>query len=71
MVESLTRVAENRVCKNVEITGKVIFVQLSRHNIFGITVSASMLNDNRCETAREIMSQANSQNDIHIILKDF
>ena len=51
---SFTRKAENLVCKNVEIIGNVIFVILSRHSIFGITVNASRSNDNKCDTAREI-----------------
>ena len=45
--------AENLVCKKVEIIGRVIFVHLSKHNIFGITVKTSRFNDNRCETAKE------------------
>ena len=51
---SFTRKAENLVCKNVEIIGNVIFVILSKHSIFGITVNASRSNDNKCDTAREI-----------------
>src|SRR5579863_2640905 len=53
--ESFTRMAENLVCKNVDSTGKVIFVHMSRQSIFGITVKASRPSLRRCDTDREMV----------------
>ncbi len=53
-VGSLTRIAENRVCKNVERTGKVILVQKSKQTILGMAVKASRENDSKCDTASDI-----------------
>src|SRR5574339_541250 len=53
-VGSFTRIAENLVCKNVEMTGRVILVQVSRQIIFGMAVSASSEYDSKCETASDI-----------------
>ena len=57
-VGSFTRNAENLVCKNIEIIGKVILVIGSKHNIFGITVNASSFSDNKCDTASEMTDEA-------------
>ena len=51
---SFTRMAENLVCRNVEIIGSVILVQKSIVRIFGIADNASKLKESKCDTAREI-----------------